>query len=95
MTETEAEVKIKAIIPTSIKGEVIEVIKRDEISGNRLEHTAIFAVIFKHSKAKSLDMITAAKQLSINEPDFMFSGSDVDDKFKLENIAVFITATCK
>ena len=93
LTETEAEEKIRAIIPDSIKGEIVEVIKREPIS--RLEHNATFAVIFKHSKEKSLFMVNAVKNLVLNEPNFSFSGSEVDEKFQMENSAVFITATIK
>ncbi|MFY9088956.1 hypothetical protein [Arcobacter aquimarinus] len=93
LSEEEAEIKIRAIIPTSIKGEVVEVIKREPVS--RLEHNAVFAVIYKHSKENSLAMTTAAKNLSVNEPKLSFSGSEVDDKFHMENCAVFITATVK
>lgn len=93
MTEFEAEQKIKAIIPETIKGEVIEVIKREPVS--RIEHNAVFAVIFKHSKENSLAMTKAAKELSLVEPKLSFSGSEVDEKFNMENSAVFITATVK
>ncbi|WP_417327675.1 hypothetical protein [Halarcobacter sp.] len=93
MTETEAEAIIKESIPSSIKGEVVEVIKRNPIS--RLEHEALFAVIFKYDKTKTLEMVKATKNLSISNPDFEFSGSDVDDKYNLENTAVFISAKCK
>ena len=55
----------------------------------------IFAVIFKHSKEKSLAMTNAAKKLVLSEPNFSFSGSEVDEKFQMENGAVFITATIK
>lgn len=93
MTELEAETEIKNIIPETIKGEVVEVIKREAIS--RIEHEATFAVIFQQDKAKVQEMIKSAKSLSVANPDLLFSGSEVDDKFKLENCAVFITATCK
>lgn len=93
LTEQEAEKKIKAIIPGSIKGECIEVIKREPIT--RLEHNAVFAVIFKHSKENSLLMVEAAKKLSIEEPKLLFSGSEVDEKFDMQNSAVFITAIVK
>lgn len=93
LTELEAEQKIKAIIPLTINGEIIEVIKRESI--NRLEHNATFAVIFKHSKDKSLSMVNAVKKLVLSEPNFSFSGSEVDEKFQMENSAVFITATIK
>lgn len=93
MTEQEAEQKIKAVIPASIKGEVVEVVKRDPIS--RIEHNAVFAVIFKHSKENSLAMTKAAKELSLVEPKLSFSGSEVDEKFQMENCAVFITAIVK
>lgn len=93
LTETEAEEKIRAIIPESIKGEIVEVIKREPIS--RLEHNATFAVIFKHSKEKSLAMTNAVKKLVLSEPNFSFSGSEVNDKFEMENSAVFITAIIK
>ncbi len=93
MTEFDAEVIIKSIVPSNIKGVTIDVIKRNPIS--RLEHEALFAVIFKYDKENTVDMIKATKELSIENPDFMFSGSDVDDKFLLENTAVFITANCK
>ena len=93
LTETEAEEKIRAIIPDSIKGEIVEVIKREPIS--RLEHNATFAVIFKHSKDKSISMVNAVKKLVLSEPNFSFSGSEVDEKFQMENSAVFITAIIK
>lgn len=93
MNEIEVEAKIKAIIPDSIKGEVIEVIKRESVS--RLEHNAIFAVIFKHSKANALLMVQSAKNLSLEEPKITFAGSEVDEKFDMENSAVFITALCR
>lgn len=93
LTEFEAEEKIKAIIPETIKGEIIEVIKREPI--NRLEHNATFAVIFKHSKEKSLDLTNAVKKLVLAEPKLSFSGSEVDEKFSMENSAVFITAIIK
>ena len=93
LTEFEAEQKIKAIIPQAIKGEIIEVIKREPI--NRLEHNATFAVIFKHSKENSLAMTNAAKKLVLDEPNLSFSGSEVDEKFDMQNSAVFITAIIK
>lgn len=93
LTENEAEEKIRAIIPESIKGEIVEVIKREPI--NRLEHNATFAVIFKHSKEKSLSLTNAVKNLVLSEPNFSFSGSEVDEKFNMENSAVFITAIIK
>ena len=93
LTEQEAEEKIKAIIPGSIKGECIEVIKREP--STRLEHNAVFAVIFKHSKENPLLMVEAAKKLSIEEPKLLFSGSEVDEKFDMQNSAVFITAIIK
>ena len=92
LTEFEAEEKIKAIIPETIKGEIIEVIKREPI--NRLEHNATFAVIFKHTKENSLSMTNAVFKLSQKEPALEFSGSEVDEKFNMENSAVFITAKC-
>ena len=93
MTEFDAEQKIKAIIPETIKGEVIEVIKREPVS--RLEHNAVFAVIFKHNKENFLLMTNLAKKLSLDEPKLSFSGAEVDDKFQMVNCAVFITATVK
>ncbi|OCL85742.1 hypothetical protein AAX26_01809 [Aliarcobacter thereius] len=93
MKEFEVEEKIKAVIPTSIKGEIIEVIKREPL--NRLEHNASFAIIFKHTKENSLLMVEAVKKLSLNEPKIVFSGSEVDEKFDMENSAVFVTATIK
>ncbi|OCL99521.1 hypothetical protein AAX29_00562 [Aliarcobacter thereius] len=93
LTEKEAEEKIRAIIPSEIKAPIVEVIKREPLS--RLEHQAIFAIIFKHTKENSLLMVEAVKKLSINEPKFIFSGSEVDEKFDMENSAVFITATIK
>ncbi len=93
LTETETEQKIKAIIPETIKGEIIEVIKREPIS--RLEHNATFAVIFKHSKENSLAMTNAIKKLVLDEPNLAFSGSEVDEKFDMQNSAVFITAIIK
>ena len=93
LTEFEAEQKIKAIIPQTIKGEIIEVIKREPI--NRLEHNATFAVIFKHSKEKALALTDTVKKLVLSEPNFSFSGSEVNDKFEMENSAVFITAIIK
>ena len=72
LTEFEAEQKIKAIIPQTIKSEIIEVIKREPI--NRLEHNATFAVIFKHSKENSLAMTNAVKKLVLDEPNLSFSG---------------------
>ena len=93
LSENEAEQKIVAIIPSQIKAPVIEVIKREAVS--RIEHNAVFAVIFKHSKENALLMVKAAKDLSINEPKISFSGSEVDEKFDMENSAVFITAIIK
>ena len=93
LSENEAEQKIVAIIPSQIKAPVIEVIKREAVS--RIEHSAVFAVIFKHSKENALLMVKAAKDLSINEPNISFSGSEVDEKFDMENSAVFITVVCK
>lgn len=93
LTEIEAEAKIVAIIPNEIKAPIIEVIKREPLS--RIEHNAIFAVIFKHSKENALLMVKAVKDLSINEPKISFSGSEVDEKFDMENSAVFITVICK
>ncbi len=40
-------------------------------------------------------MVKAVKDLSINEPKISFSGSEVDEKFDMENSAVFITVICK
>ena len=93
LTESESEQKIKAIIPSTIKGEIIEVIKREPIS--RLEHNATFAVIFKHTKENSLAMTNAVKKFVIDEPNLSFSGSEVDEKFDMQNSAVFITAIIK
>lgn len=92
-TELDAENKIKQIIPIEIKAPIIEVIKREPIS--RLEHNAIFAVIFKHSKENALLMVKAVKNLSTFEPKLVFSGSEIDEKFEMQNNAVFITATVK
>ena len=52
LSENEAEQKIVAIIPSQIKAPVIEVIKREAVS--RIEHNAVFAVIFKHSKESAV-----------------------------------------
>lgn len=93
LTEFEAEQKIKAIIPPTIKGEIIEVIKREPI--NRLEHNATFAVIFKHTKENSLAMTNAVKKIVLDETNLSFSGSEVDEKFDMQNSAVFITAIIK
>lgn len=92
LTELEAEQKIRAIVPKTIKSEIVEVIKREPI--NRLEHSATFAVIFKHTKENSLSMTNAVFKLSQKEPALEFSGSEVDEKFNMENSAVFITAKC-
>lgn len=92
LTEQEAEEKIKAIIPETIKSPVIEVIKREPI--NKIEYSAVFAVIFKYSKETTFEMTNAAIKLAQREPAFDFSGSDVDDKFNLVNGAVFLTAKC-
>ena len=93
ITEIYAENKIKEIIPVEIKGSVIEVIKRDPVS--RLEHNAVFAVIFKHNKEHVRLMVNAAKEISTIEPKLIFSGSEVDEKFDMQNSAVFITAIIK
>ncbi|WP_026804685.1 hypothetical protein [Aliarcobacter lanthieri] len=93
LTEEEAEKKIVAIIPNEIKAPVIEIIKREPVS--RLEHNSIFAVIFKHSKENALKMVQSAKNLSLEEPKITFSGSEVDEKFDMENSAVFITVLCR
>jgi len=92
LTEEKAEEKIIAIIPESIKAPVVEVIKRS--SGNRLEYEATFAVIFKHSKENSKLMTKAVVNLSKTEPKLFFSGSEVDEKFDIENCAIFISAEC-
>ena len=92
-TESDAETKIKQIIPIEIKAPIIEVIKRESIS--RLEHNAVFAIIFKHTKENALLMIEAVKKLSTQEPKIVFSGSEIDEKFDMQNNAVFITATVK
>ena len=66
LSEQDAEQKIKAIIPETIKSPVIEVIKREVVS--RVEHNAVFAVIFKHSKDNSLAMTNAVKKLVLDIP---------------------------
>jgi|GEM_PF-4727393 len=93
LSEQKAEELIKAIIPTQIKAPIIEVVKRESLS--RLEHNCVFAVIFKHSKENALAMVQKSKELSTNEPKITFAGSEVDDKFDMENSAVFINAVCK
>lgn len=93
LSEQDVEQKIKAIIPETIKSPVIEVIKREVVS--RVEHNAVFAVIFKHSKENSLAMTNTVKKLVLAEPKLSFAGSEVDEKFNMENSAVFITALVK
>jgi hypothetical protein len=40
-------------------------------------------------------MVDLVKKLSLQEPKMLFAGSEVDEKFNMENSGVFITATCK
>lgn len=93
MKEVEAKNIIISKVKDTLKGEKVTCVERRTIS--RLEHKCTFAVIFKADEAKELEVIEIIKELSFSNPDFTFSGSDVDDKFDMEFVAILVVATIK
>jgi hypothetical protein len=93
VSENEAKGMIISTVEDIVKGERVETVSRKPMS--TLEHQVIFAVVFRHDEAKELEVIEAIKKLTFNEPDIGFGGTEVDDKFNMEYVAVLVTATIK
>lgn len=93
MTESEAKVIITDTVKDIAKAEKIRCIERKPIS--RLEDECVFGVLFKSDEEVEQEVIRAVKDLSFLDPNFRFHGSDVDNKFDLEFVMIFISATTK
>ena len=93
MSEIEAEEIIKNSIDGLLEGEEIVISARKP--SNRLEHHAVFAIIFKHDKLLEIEVIKKVKKLATENPSFVFGGSEVNNKFEMDFVAIFVIATIK
>ena len=94
MIESEA----KTIIETAVKDllgqdNTVALVSRKPLS--RLEHEALYAVIFKHDEDTEASIVSALKKLSYSNPDLEFAETEVNDKFKMEFTAVLMAITIK
>lgn len=93
MSEIEAEEIIKNSIDGILEDMNINITARKPI--NRLEHHAVFAIIFKYDQLLELEIINKIKKLATENPLFVFGGSEVNNKFEMDFVAIFVVATIK
>ena len=93
MKESEAKTIITDLVKDVLKGEKVVCIERK--SASRLEHECTFAIIFKANETKELEVIDLVKELTFSNPDYRFAGSEADNKFDMEFVAILVTATIK
>lgn len=93
MNEIDAKEIIVNIVQGTTENEQINIVARKPI--NRLEHQAIFAIVFNHDENIEIDVIKKVKNLATSNPLFSFGGSEPSDKFNMEFVAVFVIVTIK
>ncbi len=93
MKESEAKTTIAGLVKDVLKGEKVVCIERKAV--DRVYHEATFAIIFKAKEDKEQEVIEIVKKLALSNPDFLFVGSEADNKFDMEFVAVLVVATIK
>ena len=93
MKELEAKQIISEIVDPLVPKAKVHCIKRDPVS--RLESEYIFGVVFKVDETLEINVIKAIKDLSFSNPDFWFHGSDVDEKFDMDFVMIFVACKIK
>jgi len=93
MTEVEAKNKINDAVSVLLGSDSVNIASRKSL--NRLEHIVTYTIVFKHDEEKEIQVVNTVKKLTLTQPDLNFVGSEVNDKFNMEFVAVLVAATIK